>query len=41
MWSKWDLRPSAEAIEAAKSADVVVAVVGITSELEGEEVAGE
>ncbi len=37
VWSKWDLRPSAEAIEAAKSADVVVAVVGITSELEGEE----
>jgi beta-glucosidase len=37
VWSKVDLRPSPEAIAAAKSADVVVAVVGITSELEGEE----
>jgi beta-glucosidase len=36
-WSKVDLRPSSDAIAAAKSADVVVAVVGITSELEGEE----
>jgi len=37
VWSKLDRRPSPAAIEAAKSADVVVAVVGITSELEGEE----
>ena len=32
-----DLRPKPEAVAAAKDADVVVAVVGITSELEGEE----
>jgi beta-glucosidase len=31
------MKPQPEAIEAAKKADVVVAVVGITSELEGEE----
>ena len=37
VWSKVDLRPSPEAVAAAKNADVVVAVVGITSELEGEE----
>ncbi len=37
MWSKVDLAPQTEAIEAAKNADVIVAVVGITSELEGEE----
>ncbi|HEX3472433.1 MAG TPA: glycoside hydrolase family 3 C-terminal domain-containing protein, partial [Silvibacterium sp.] len=37
VWSKVDLNPSPEAIAAAKDADVVVAVVGITSELEGEE----
>ena len=37
VWSKVDLRPNPEAIAAAKNADVVVAVVGITSELEGEE----
>ena len=37
VWSKVDLSPQPEAIEAAKNADVVVAVVGITSELEGEE----
>jgi beta-glucosidase len=37
MWSKVDLKPQTAAIEAAKKADVVVAVVGITSELEGEE----
>jgi beta-glucosidase len=36
-WSKYDPKPSAEGIAAAKSADVVVAVLGITSELEGEE----
>jgi beta-glucosidase len=32
-----DRRPTPEAVAAAKDADVVVAVVGITSELEGEE----
>ncbi len=37
VWSKVDLKPQPAAIEAAKKADVVVAVVGITSELEGEE----
>jgi len=37
VWSRVDLKPSPEAIAAAKDADVVVAVVGITSELEGEE----
>ena len=37
VWSKVDMKPSAESIAAAKDADVVVAVVGITSELEGEE----
>ena len=37
VWSKVDLRPRPEAVEAAKAADVVIAVVGITSELEGEE----
>ncbi len=37
IWSKYDRRPSPEAIQAAKGADVVVAVLGITSELEGEE----
>jgi beta-glucosidase len=37
IWSKYDPTPSPEAIEAAKNADVVVAVLGITSELEGEE----
>ena len=37
VWSKVDLAPDPKAIEAAKKADVVVAVVGITSELEGEE----
>ncbi len=37
MWSKVDLKPQPAAIDAAKAADVVVAVVGITSELEGEE----
>src|SRR6202030_2448980 len=37
LWSKVDLRPQPTAIEAANNADVVVAVVGITSELEGEE----
>src|SRR5690242_20296858 len=37
IWSKYDPRPSPEANQAAKNADVVVAVLGITSELEGEE----
>jgi beta-glucosidase len=37
LWSKVDLKPDPEAIAAASNADVVVAVVGITSELEGEE----
>jgi beta-glucosidase len=37
VWSKVDLKPQPAAIDAAKAADVVVAVVGITSELEGEE----
>ncbi len=37
IWAKFDSRPSAEAIKSARNADVVVAVVGITSELEGEE----
>jgi beta-glucosidase len=37
LWSKVDLAPQPAAIAAAKNADVVVAVVGITSELEGEE----
>jgi beta-glucosidase len=37
VWSKIDLKPQPEAVAAAKDADVVVAVVGITSELEGEE----
>ena len=37
VWSKRDLKPSPEAIAAAKEADVVVAVVGLTSELEGED----
>ena len=37
VWSKVNLAPQKEAIDAAKAADVIVAVVGITSELEGEE----
>jgi beta-glucosidase len=37
VWKKIDLKPQPEALTAAKNADVVVAVVGITSELEGEE----
>lgn len=39
VWSKFDPHPSPEAVAAANSADVVVAVVGLTSELEGEEMA--
>jgi beta-glucosidase len=37
VWAKIDLKPNPAAVDAAKDADVVVAVVGITSELEGEE----
>jgi len=37
VWTKVDLRPQPEAIAAAKEADVVIAVLGISSELEGEE----
>jgi len=37
VWSKLDLKAQPEAIAAARGADVVVAVLGITSELEGEE----
>ena len=37
IWSKIDRKVDPAAVAAAKNADVVVAVVGITSELEGEE----
>jgi beta-glucosidase len=37
VWAKVDLSPQPSAIAAAKRADVVVAVLGISSELEGEE----
>jgi len=37
IWAKVDNTPSPEAVAAAKNSDVVIAVVGITSELEGEE----
>ena len=37
IWAKVNDAPSPEAIAAAKNADVVIAVVGITSTLEGEE----
>jgi beta-glucosidase len=37
IWAKLTNTPSPESIAAAKSADVVIAVVGITSSLEGEE----
>ena len=37
IWAKYDSKPGPEAIAAAKNADVVIAVLGITSELEGEE----
>jgi len=37
VWTKYDPAPQPEAIAAAMKADVIVAVVGITSELEGEE----
>ncbi len=37
IWEPVDMAPNPEALAAAKTADVVVAVVGITSQLEGEE----
>jgi beta-glucosidase len=37
VWAKVDMRPRPEAIAAAKNASVIVAVLGISSELEGEE----
>lgn len=37
LWKKYDPNPTPQAIAAAKNADVVVAVLGITSDLEGEE----
>jgi beta-glucosidase len=37
IWTKANNAPSPEAITAARNADVVIAVVGITSQLEGEE----
>ena len=37
IWSQYDPTPDPEAVAAAKQADVVVAVLGITSQLEGEE----
>ncbi|UWZ84151.1 glycoside hydrolase family 3 C-terminal domain-containing protein [Occallatibacter riparius] len=37
IWNKANNAPSPEAVAAAKNADVVIAVVGITSQLEGEE----
>ncbi len=36
-WSKEDLTPDPKAVDAARDADVVIAVVGITSHLESEE----
>ena len=37
LWARYNPAPSPEALAAAREADVVIAVVGITSELEGEE----
>ena len=37
IWAKANNGPSSEALSAARNADVVIAVVGITSQLEGEE----
>jgi beta-glucosidase len=37
VWAKVDLHPQPAAMAAAKNADVVIAVLGISSELEGEE----
>lgn len=39
VWSKLDLRPDPKIGAASKDTDVVIAVVGLTSELEGEEMA--
>ena len=36
IWAKYDPKPSPEAVAAARDADVVIAVLGITSNLEGE-----
>ncbi len=36
IWEKYDPRPSPEAVSAANNADVVIAVLGITGDLEGE-----
>ncbi len=36
-WTKYDPKPSPEAIAAARNSDVVIAVLGITSDLEGEQ----
>jgi beta-glucosidase len=37
LWARYNPAPSPEALVAAREADVVIAVLGITSELEGEE----
>lgn len=37
IWSKYDPKPTPDAVVAAKNADMIVAVLGITSGLEGEE----
>jgi beta-glucosidase len=37
IWSKYDPAPNPDVVTAAKNADVVIAVLGITSDLEGEE----
>ncbi len=37
IWARYNSAPSQEAVTAAKNADAVIAVVGITSQLEGEE----
>jgi beta-glucosidase len=37
IWSKYDPRPDLKAIESAKDSDVFVVALGITSDLEGEE----
>ena len=37
IWAKYDPKPNLKAIESAKDADVFVMVLGITSDLEGEE----
>src|SRR5208283_3258994 len=37
IWSKYDPAPSPDAVAAVRNADVVIAVLGITGDLEGEE----